>query len=206
MIKIETLKIGWFLTVFTTNCYVVSQGKDCVVIDPPLCQKEYVFDYLQKNNLVPQAILLSHGHCDHCGGVEQLLKKYNVPVYCHQNDLQLASIVAYNPFKIPADNCFPQPYPSMSLDFGSLHFDVVETFGHTQGSVLLLLEDKMFSGDTLFYRSIGRTDFPESDINLMNNSVEKLKTFTKDYVVFPGHGETTTLFDELQNNPYLIKQ
>ena len=92
----------------------------------------------------------------------------------------------------------------MSLDFGSLHFDVVETFGHTQGSVLLLLEDKMFSGDTLFYRSIGRTDFPESDINLMNNSVEKLKTFTKDYVVFPGHGETTTLFDELQNNPYLI--
>ncbi|MBQ2724070.1 MAG: MBL fold metallo-hydrolase [Clostridia bacterium] len=205
MTNVKTLSIGWLMKVFNTNSYIVYNDKDCVVIDVPLCRKDYISEFLQQNNLIPKAILLTHGHCDHCGGADLLAEKYNIPVYCHQNDLWLAGMVDMNPFRIPANKCHPQPLPKNFIDIGSLHFDIVETFGHTEGSVVYLHEDKMFSGDLLFYRNVGRTDFPESSPEDLKNSLRKLKTFKKDYVVLPGHGQATTLFDELENNEF-IKQ
>ena len=203
MIKIDTLALGDY----QTNCYIVreSGSKSCAVIDPGY-DPETILAFLHKEGLALDAILLTHGHFDHVGAVRALVKATGCKVWMREGD--------YSQFKNPTNLYF---YPLANcVDFeiqrceegeaipaGGLTFRVMETPGHTWGSVCYLSEDAMFSGDTLFAGSCGRIDLPGGDRGAMVNSLERLAEITTDYRVFPGHGGSTTLFREQKTNPYM---
>ncbi len=202
MIKIKVIAQG----VMPTNCIVVQNGTQCVVVDVPYGSED-VAKYINANGLTIQAVLLTHGHFDHCGGVHRLLKQCNaedVPVYVSPKDAELCRHAADNIWHVHCDNCFTtNELTEGELLIGGTRFFVIETPGHTCGSVVFLVEDYMLSGDTLFARGVGRTDFAESNPYLMKGSLNKLKLLPRNYIVLPGHGGQTTLQFEKDNNPYL---
>lgn len=201
--KINTLCLGDY----QTNCYIVRNdtSTSCAVIDPGY-QPERILAFLQREGLTLDAILLTHGHFDHVGGVKELVAATGCALWMHEGD--------YSQFKNPTNSFF---YPLAGADFtevnfcedfeiisaGGLTFTVRATPGHTHGSVCYLCQDAMFSGDTLFEGSCGRIDLPGGDRAAMQFSLELLSEMEEDYRVFPGHGAATTLSEERRFNPYL---
>ena len=203
MPKIDILPLGSY----QTNCYIVwASGSDrCAVIDPGY-EPETVLMRLAQLGLTLDAILLTHGHFDHVGAVEALVKATGCKLWMSQSD--------YTQRKNPMnDYLYPlhdQTFCEVSfceegeaIPVGGLTFRVMETPGHTWGSVCYLCEDAMFCGDTLFAGSCGRTDLPGGDRVTMLNSLERLSQMDTDYRVFPGHGESSTLSHEQKTNPYM---
>lgn len=203
MPEIITLPLGNY----QTNCYILRTpgSQSCAVIDPGF-EADRILGLLQQEGLTLDAILLTHGHFDHVGAVKSLVKATNCKLWMHERD--------YSQFKNPMNAFF---YPIANCDFaevsfcehgevihaGGLSFTVLDTPGHTWGSVCYLCEDAMFSGDTLFAGSCGRTDLPGGDAKVLQQSLEYLSELEEDYRVFPGHGESTRLSREKQTNPYL---
>ena len=203
MITIDALPLGSY----QTNCYIVhaADAKSCAVIDPGY-EADRILDFLKQEGLSLDAVLLTHGHFDHVGAVKELVKATGCSLWMHERD--------YSQFKNPVNAFF---YPIANCTFtevsfcedgeaiqaGGLTFTVLETPGHTWGSVCFLCEDALFSGDTLFAGSCGRTDLPGGDSQVLRQSLEYLSELETDYRVFPGHGESTTLLHEKQTNPYL---
>lgn len=188
-----------------TNSVVLIRGDRCVVVDVPYGADD-LEDYIKTNNLFVEAVLLTHGHFDHCGGVKRLLENLNisVPVYCDEQDVILCGKAADNIWKIRCDGCKPTALPNGdTFKIGEFEFAVLRTPGHTSGSVVYMCEDIMCSGDTLFKGTIGRTDFPESNKADMRASLNKISRLSNDYRIFPGHGETTTLYEEKRTNVFL---
>ena len=195
MIEIHAIPLG----MLQTNCYILTRegSRRCVVIDPGQ-QPQPLLDYLQQNQLTVDAILLTHGHFDHVGGVRTLVAETDAPVYLNEADLALPPRMTDGPLYYTAS------YGEGSqVEAAGLTFQVISTPGHTPGSVCLLTEDCMFSGDTLFAGSCGRTDFPGGSSQDMLSSLHRLSALDRDYRVFPGHGESTTLAREKQYNPYM---
>lgn len=202
MKQIVTFQVGRL----NTNCYVVTMGNKCVVVDVAYhCQQ--VVEYIKANNLQLIALLLTHGHFDHCGGVQELKRGCNLdsaPVYVHSLDVDLCRQASQNMWRVVCASCTPTHVVQQgNLQLDNFHFQVVHTPGHTPGSVVYLMDDVMFSGDTLFYRSVGRTDFPGGDAMELQNSLQKLSTLQTNYQIYAGHGPCTTLKAELLHNPYL---
>ena len=203
MLIIDTLPLGSY----QTNCYIVHEASSsrCAVIDPGY-SPDVILQHLRKNGLSLDAILLTHGHFDHVGAVEALVEATGCKLWMHEGD--------YSQFPNPTNAYF---YPLANSDFtqvqfcehkeqisvGGLTFTVWVTPGHTWGSVCYLCEDALFSGDTLFAGSCGRTDLPGGDITAMQNSLEYLANEAEHYRVFPGHGGASTLAQEQRYNPYL---
>ncbi len=182
---------------YQTNCYIVWQAEreDCVLIDPGDAPQKILETVEQQGKRVA-AILLTHGHFDHVGAVRKIAEKTGCPVYLHPEEKKL-------PFFMTAGPLYSTDGYADKLSVAGLNFAVLHTPGHTPGSVCLICEDVLFSGDTLFAGSCGRTDFPGSDPKEMVVSLEKLRELPGDYRVFPGHGEDTTLSYERENNPYM---
>ena len=203
MIKIHVLPLGSY----QTNCYIVHEehSKTCAVIDPGYTP-ERVLAQAEKLGLQVDAVLLTHGHFDHVGGVEAIVKATGCALWMREAD--------YTQFKTPENDFF---YPIHDCDFtevqlceegeqihaGGLTFTVMETPGHTWGSVCYLCENALFSGDTLFAGSCGRTDLPGGDGQTIVLSLERLAELEGDYTVYPGHGGATTLARERAHNPYM---
>ena len=164
-----------------TNSYLLSdEEKNAVVIDVPDGSGEKLADFCVENGLRPLAILLTHGHFDHCGGVAGFLRKINVPVYASEADAELMNKASQNRFRVPAENCAATEFvcDGETLKIGNFEFKVMATPGHTDGSVCYFIDDFMFSGDTLFCDSIGRTDFAESNPQKMKESLAKINKIT----------------------------
>lgn len=196
------------LSQFATNSYIVSSDeKNAVLIDAP-DNADYIISQLDKNELSLKKILLTHGHIDHISAVYDLAEKTGCEVYIHSADsvklsdaeLNLSNYLGmeFTPF---TDAKVLDDGDKISLD--ELVFEVVSTPGHTSGSVCYICGDIMFAGDTLFYRSIGRTDMIDGDYTKMILSLNKLKKIEFDYTVYSGHGKSTSLSDEKINNPYM---
>ena len=191
MLKVHTLTLG----LYQVNCYIVHKADSdrCVVIDPGY-EPEKITAFLEQNHLHPEAILLTHGHFDHVGGVKALAE--NQKVYLHRLEHTMPQAMTAGPLYATDD--YPDRFTVAGMDFLTLH-----TPGHTPGSVCLIAEDAMFSGDTLFAGSCGRTDLPGGDWATIQASLHRLRDLPGDYRVFPGHAEETTLSQERQFNPYL---
>lgn len=188
-----------------TNSVVLVNGDTCVVVDIPYGAHE-LSNFVRQNNLKVAAVLLTHGHFDHCGGVNEFFESCgcSAPVFVHESDFELCQTASNNLWHLPAENCFPTDFVKEgNFCLGGLEFSVLETPGHTAGSVVYMVENLMLSGDTLMKNSIGRTDFRESVPSKMYQSLQKLKTLQQNYTIVCGHGETTTLHYEKKNNPYL---
>lgn len=202
-------------------CYVVSCGPangsqdagQCVIIDPGMqdvgeCSR--MADYIEKNNLKPAAILLTHAHFDHIMGNSFVVGKWNVPTYLHADEEH--SLKKAPQYALMFGETIPTPptenlifvEDGQELTFGSTTFKVLHTPGHTMGSVSYLSEGHLFSGDTLFAGSIGRTDLPGGDYDAIQKSLkEKIMTLDPDTVVLPGHGPESTVASEISTNPFL---
>lgn len=195
MLTLHTLTLG----AYQTNCYILHQedSSSCVVIDPGYTP-EVILDFLSGKGLTLEAILLTHGHFDHVGAVRDLAAETGCRVWLNPDDLSMppqltAGPLYYTDTYSEGDTISPAGIP----------FRVLSTPGHTPGSVCLIAEDFLFSGDTLFAGSCGRTDLPGGSKRDIRNSLRRLAELPQDYSVHPGHGESTTLAWEKQYNPYM---
>lgn len=190
------------------NCFVLfDENKDAFVVDPG-ASSDIIIEAIEKNTFNIKYILLTHGHFDHVGAVAGLKKKFNAPVYLHKNDKNFLE----NPKEV-RESAFGLQIESANVDvfvkegdeipFSDDYIKVIETPGHTLGSVCYLFKNYLFAGDTLFNGSIGRTDFPESDHSLMIESLKVLKELDDEIYVLSGHGPESQMNYEKMSNPYL---
>lgn len=192
-----------------TNSIALVEGDECIVVDIPYGATD-VEKFVAENKLKVIAVLLTHGHFDHVGGVQHFVDTQNrgdIPIYIDKADLTLANNAARNRWSVKAENCFPSNFVEEKRhEIGPFVFDVIKTAGHTAGSVCYVFQSQklILSGDTLFCGGIGRTDFPESVPSEMRNSLNKIKRLNGDYKVVCGHGPSTSLDAERRTNPYLI--
>ena len=190
------------------NCFILfDENKDAFVVDPG-GSSENIIEAIDKNSLNIKYILLTHGHFDHVGAVAALVKKYKAPVYMSKDDrafLESPKEVRASSFgmQIEAADVDVFVKEGDEIPFSEGTIKVIETPGHTLGSVCYLFENYLFAGDTLFNGSIGRTDFPESDHSLMIESLKKLKKLDDDIYVLSGHGPESQISYEKMTNPYL---
>lgn len=199
---------------FSANTYVIGEkGGPCIVIDLGSTQTR-VISYVKENHTSCLGILLTHGHFDHIRGVNNFLKEFNCTVFIDFNDKDFLTDSKLNGSKYSEENQVIVKTTNIyelddedEINFGNGYlFKVIETPFHTNGSVCYLCEKEnaLFSGDTLFKGSIGRTDLPTGNERLVNSSLKKLLNLNPKLVVYPGHGETTTLEKEISSNPYLV--
>ena len=198
------------------NCYVVSdETKECVIIDcGAFYEKEQkaIAQYIEAQGLKPIHFIATHGHVDHHFGDQFVYKKYGLKVKVHRADAFLMELLqeqaeAFAGVKLSGD--FPSVDQYLNSDdtisFGSHQFTLIETPGHTPGSVFFYCqeEDVAFSGDTLFHLSIGRTDLLGGSMFQMIQSLRMLSQLPDNTKIYPGHGEPTTIGTELAGNPYM---
>ena len=193
--KVYALPLGDY----QTNCYIVhdENRRDCFVIDPGY-QAEDILDFCKDKDLTIAAVLLTHGHFDHVGAVKELAAETGCPVYLHSADLTMPPMMTAG--KLYYTNTFDE---GDSLSLAGLTIRVLHTPGHTPGSVCLRAENHLFSGDTLFAGSCGRTDLPGGSWKTIQNSLHRLASLEESCWVHPGHGESTTLAQEKKYNPYM---
>jgi glyoxylase-like metal-dependent hydrolase (beta-lactamase superfamily II) len=195
MINIKTLALG----AYQTNTYLVweENSPTCVVIDPGY-EPDTILDEAKKLGKEITAVLLTHGHFDHVGGVRELAAETGCPVYLHEAELSMPPQMTAGPL------FYTNTYGEGDfVEAAGLSFKVLHTPGHTPGSICLLCENAMFSGDTLFWGSCGRTDLPGGSWATIRKSLLRLADLSGDYDVYPGHGDATTLSFERKMNPYM---
>jgi len=184
---------------YQVNCYIVypeGSGR-CCVIDPGY-SSEVILSKLSQLGLELDTVLLTHGHFDHVGAVRDLVAATDCSVYLNPLECGL-------PPQLTAGKLYytEELTDGMKFTAAGLLFTVLHTPGHTPGSVCLITGDTMFSGDTLFCGSCGRTDLPGGSGTDMSASLKRLSALEENYWILPGHGEATSLSDEKKYNPYL---
>ena len=192
------------------NCYILTDQSsgicaliDCAVWDAPMQQ------FLAGRR--PAYLLLTHGHFDHIGGAAAMRNATAAAVLVHTADVPMLSSAEKNLSEMLGIPCDGTEYDRTVIDgtvlpLGESYITVLATPGHSPGSCCYLCDDALFSGDTLLCRSVGRTDFPGSDPQQMQKSLERLRTLAAEHPtlrVFPGHGALTTLQAEIRENPFL---
>lgn len=194
-----------------TNCYVVSNEntKECFIVDPAVSDKN-VISYIETEGLSLKAILLTHGHFDHIMGIDGVREKFKVPVYASEKeqeilqDARLNLSAAYGGGYTFSDATYVRD--GEELEIAGMKIKVIETPGHTAGGCCYYIaeEEVLFSGDSLFCASIGRTDFPTGSSSQLVRAVrDKLIVLPEDTMVYPGHMEETTIGYERKHNPFI---
>ena len=200
MIKVHTI----YPSGFACNSYAVTaDDKSCILID---CAQPRVLAYCEKLSLTPKAVLLTHGHYDHIGGCGAL-HEAGAQIYCGEDEKELifsdANRAIFHGITIPEFAVYGTVKDGDILELCGMKIKVISTPGHTAGGVCYLIGDCVFSGDTLFYDSVGRTDLETGDWNTLVKSVKKLYALEGDYTVYPGHGDKSLLSRERALNPFV---
>lgn len=188
-----------------TNCYLIwsEHSREALVIDPA-DDGGFITEQLLELQLQPQAIILTHGHFDHVLGLLELKLNFEIPVLIHSADVFLLERAQESALHWLGREVDPVPPPDAfleggdELDFGDIELTVMETPGHTPGSICLYNDELIFTGDTLFADGVGRTDFKYSDPQELQKSLKKIGQLPKKLAMFPGHGEPSTLESALK--------
>lgn len=205
MIKIDYDVVG----MIGTNCYLIEdEASGALAVIDPGDHSDAVISEIDRRGGKLDYILLTHGHYDHVLGVAELCERYHPTVCAAQKELLLISEPSYNLSKnhgltIPPFTVGRPLKDGDTVTLGESEIRFLLTPGHTMGSGCYIVDDCIFSGDTLFCTSIGRTDFPTSSMRDMMKSIERLRDLDGDYRVFPGHDMFTTLNQERKYNPYM---
>lgn len=195
--KIESLQLG----LYETNCYIIydEETKIAAITDPGYTP-EKVLAKLDELGLTLDAILLTHGHFDHVGGVKEIVAATGCRVFVNEVETSMPA------YMTAGQLYFTDTYDEGSeFDVGPMHFHVLSTPGHSPGSVCLICEDAMFTGDTIFCGSCGRTDCPGGSWTQILASLKKLAELPGDYNLYPGHGTTSTLRTERLGNSFVME-
>jgi hydroxyacylglutathione hydrolase len=200
--KIQKIETGPIMT----NCYVVSDENNKGFIIDPVFPNGLIEDYIEKNNIQISHIFLTHTHFDHVLGLDYFKNKYKAKVFASEDAKKIYKDSTYTlasqfgDVKIEIDEFLTDG--EEIKEFGLL---ALKTPGHSIDSMCYVLDNVIFSGDTLFYLSVGRSDFPGgSHATLINSIKTKLLNYDNDTLVYPGHGEITSIGFEKSNNPFLI--
>lgn len=213
-IKVGRMIIGGF----QTNCYFIyregvkdSEGRCPVLIVDPAEKGIQIHQVLAKRGFWTAGILLTHGHADHIGGVKELAEAAEAEIYAYEGEKNLLQDVDLNlsarfgmPITLEADHYFKD---GEETELAGMKFRVISTAGHTEGSCCYYFEEGGFliSGDTLFVGSVGRTDFPTGSMSLLVRNIKnKLFVLPDSTIVYPGHGGSTTIGYEKENNPFVV--
>ena len=195
MLQIHTLPLGSY----QTNTYIIHDetSSTCCVIDPGY-EANTILDKVESLGLTVEAVLLTHGHFDHVGALRDIAAETDCRVFICAEDLSMPAAFTAGPIY------YTDTYADgTQLHLAGLDISVLHTPGHTPGSVCLICENAIFSGDTLFAGSCGRTDLPGGSWSSIRQSLNRLAAIEADFSVFPGHGESTTLAWEKKYNPYM---
>lgn len=196
--EIRTLTLG----VYQTNTYFLVQNKQVIIIDP--VSKPERIHALLKNDEKIIGICLTHGHFDHIGAVDELVTLNKCPVFIHQDDYELTQDSEKNYSQTKKIKLKSKiDFYTNHMCIGTFEFNVFHTPGHTKGSVCLEFNDILFTGDTLFKGSIGRTDLYGGNAQEMKQSLRFIRSLKENYTIYAGHEEFTSLAYELKHNPFL---
>ena len=205
--KIEKFVLGSM----GTNCYLVinEETKELIIVDPATCP-DYVVSHVKSNGYTPKAIFLTHAHFDHVMGIDGWVKEFGIPVYLHEEEKKILE----NP-ELNLSGVFGTSYSysdvkclkdEQEMDIAGFDFKIIHTPGHTCGGCCYYCKEEavLMSGDTLFYQSVGRSDFPTGSMGTLVRSIkEKLFCLPDDVMVYPGHNDTTCIGDEKKYNPFV---
>ncbi len=202
--RINCLNLGEL----ATNCYCVSGEDFAFVVDPADTSDELIYFVTESTDKKHKYILLTHCHIDHILGVNAIKQIWNCPIVIGKEDAEslkdpkvnLSGMIFGFDFSIKADITVAE---GDKIDLGEQEICVLETPGHTKGSVCYILGEHMFSGDTLFKGTIGNTNFPTSNTCEMLKTLKKLAEMDTDYKLYPGHDSATTLFYEKKYNRFM---
>lgn len=207
------------------NCYLVAPaaGADCVIIDPGENALEQVMATVSEHRLTPVAAVLTHGHLDHAGSLRDVTRQFDIPGFLHRADdymlddplaalsPEFRAMLADRPMPAMRPDELRYLEPGSTLDLAELGLTVEHTPGHTGGCVLLTLAgdgtrpDVVFTGDTLFAGSVGRTDLPGGSVaELVDSLTRSILPMSPETVILPGHGPQSTIGAELRANPFLV--
>lgn len=203
---VEKLSSG----VYGANCYIVASEntKDGIVIDPA-DNTEGLLELIKNKDLNIKYIILTHGHGDHIGGIKELKESTNSEILIHKEDkemlenkeLNLSSQMPMVTVEIKPDKVLED---GEIIDFGSLKAEIIHTPGHTKGCICIKIDNNIFTGDTLFKGSIGRTDlYGGSYESIISSIKDKLMAYDDETKVYPGHGPMSTIGYERNTNPFL---
>lgn len=195
--------------VYAANCYILMDEatKECAILDPG-GDADDIDSYLNKIESKVKCILLTHGHADHTGAVGYFAEKYNLAAHIHIEDGKLIKEngFMFGPLKYKGEDVklIMDINEAVSFNIGNIKIEVIETPGHTPGGVCYKAENNLFTGDTLFLRSIGRTDLTGGNYDTLIHSIKsKLLVLDGDTAVYPGHGPMSSIKYEKENNSFL---
>lgn len=213
LVEIEKNIQRFIVNEFGTNCYIYkdSDTNEALVLDPGGDERK-IIDFINSNNLTLKYVVLTHCHYDHIMVLDKLTKAFNVPAVIHELEYQIITDDSYNlssylgcPISYSlADVNWLRVKDTDIITLGHQNIFILHTPGHTQGSICLYIKDKfLFTGDTLFCGSIGRTDFPTGDIDKIDDSIKRIFSLPPTLIFFPGHGEPCVLGEERVHNPFV---
>lgn len=192
-----------------TNCYLVwDEASQAAMLIDPAGRPERIAEILQDFTGTVKYIILTHGHADHIGGLKAAKELTQAPILVHQADAHMLEdhegmIARYVGITEPLPEADQLLHGGEKLQLGELTFEVIHVPGHTEGGIVVFGQGVLFSGDTLFAGSIGRYDLPGGNLELLQASLKNLMELPGETIVYPGHGESTTILQERQHNPYL---
>ncbi|MBM3248274.1 MAG: MBL fold metallo-hydrolase [Candidatus Omnitrophica bacterium] len=198
---LETVVVG----PYQANCYILAEkeGSEAIIIDPGGDYNK-IKKAIDKYELIPKIVINTHGHIDHIGAND----KFRLPVYIHKDDANCLldskrNMSAFLGSPVALDSKIKTLNDKDKITLGKLSLEVIHTPGHTPGGICLKIGDIVFTGDTLFYGGIGRTDFPYASEEKMRESLKKLMSLPDKIKIFPGHGQASSIGEEKKSNPFI---